>query len=183
MSIEVEIRSFISEAQYNQLLDFFKQNAVIVKEDFQETHYFNCPEDLRIQKSNSRAKIWVKKGNIHDEAREEIEIIINKEDFEKIANVFKNLGYDVEIKWLRDRKQFDWNGIKVCLDYTKGYGHIIELEQQCTEEEKERTLENLKEKLNELNISLTPKEVFDETFRYYKENWRRLIENELDREI
>lgn len=135
-NIEVEIRSFISEQQYYQLLDFFKQNAIPVKEDFQETHYFDCPQDLRIQKSNSGAKIWMKKGRIHDEFREEIEIMISKEDFEKVANLFNNLGYNVEIKWLRDRKQFDWNGVKVCLDYTKGYGYIIELEQKCSEEEK-----------------------------------------------
>jgi hypothetical protein len=36
-------------------------------------------------------------------------------------------------------------------------------------------LMELKDKLNELNIPLTPREEFDERYNYYKENWRRLI--------
>ena len=43
-NIEVEIRSFISKEKYEELLEFFKQNAELVKEDFQETHYFDCEQ-------------------------------------------------------------------------------------------------------------------------------------------
>ena len=82
---------------------------------------------------------------------------------------------NIEIKWLRKRNEFDWNGIKACIDYTKGYGYIIELEKLSSEEEKDEVLIELKNKLNELNIPLTPREEFDERYNYYKENWRRLI--------
>ena len=41
MDIEVEIRSFISEEQYNKFLEFFRKNAELVKEDYQETFYFS----------------------------------------------------------------------------------------------------------------------------------------------
>ena len=51
MNIEVELRSFISEEKYNELIDFFRTNAKFVKEDFQETHYFDVEQDLRIQKN------------------------------------------------------------------------------------------------------------------------------------
>ena len=60
-NIEVEIRAFVSEQEYNELLEFFKQNAELIKEDLQETHYFDCKEDLRIQKNNAGSKIWLKK--------------------------------------------------------------------------------------------------------------------------
>jgi len=173
--IEVEIRSFISKEQYEHFLNFFKENAEFVKEDFQETHYFDCKEDLRIQKNNSGSKIWMKKGQLHDDAREEIEIKTNVEDFDKAKKIFNSIGLNTEIKWLRDRKQFNWNEIKVCLDYTKGYGYIIELEKMGTKEDKEKILEELKQKLNQLNIPLTPKEIFKEKYDYYKENWRKLI--------
>ncbi|MFZ5364981.1 MAG: hypothetical protein ACOZBH_02145 [Patescibacteria group bacterium] len=56
-SIEVEIRSFISKEQYDRLLEFFKQNAELVKKDYQETFYFDCDQDLRIQKNNFFSKI------------------------------------------------------------------------------------------------------------------------------
>lgn len=175
--IEVEIRSFLTKEQYDKLLEFFKQNAKLVKEDFQETHYFDCEEDLRIQKNNSGAKIWLKKGKIHDEAREEIEIKTNQEDFDKAKEIFNSIGLGTEIKWLRDRKQFNWNEIKVCMDYTQGYGYIIELEKMGTEENKNKILEELKQKLKELNIPLTPKEEFERKYNYYKENWRNLIQD------
>jgi len=174
-NIEVEIRSFISKEKYGELLDFFNQNAKLVKEDFQETHYFNCEQDLRIQKNNSGSKIWLKKGKIHDDAREEIEIITNDSDFENLGKLFNNLGYGIEIKWLRNRTQFDWDGIKVCLDYTKGYGYIIELEKMANQENKGRVLEELNKKLNQLEIPLTPKQEFEEKYNHYKENWEQLI--------
>ncbi|MCL5018340.1 MAG: CYTH domain-containing protein [Candidatus Pacearchaeota archaeon] len=172
---EVEIRSFISTEQYVKLLNFFRQNAEFVKEDFQETHYFDSEQDLRIQKNNKGSKIWMKKGQIHDDAREEIEIITDGDCFENLGKLFGSLGYNVEIKWLRERKQFNWNGIKVCLDYTKGYGYIIELEKISAAENKEKIVEELKQKLKELNIPLTSKDEFNSKYNFYKENWRNLI--------
>ena len=52
MNIETEIRSFITKEKFEELLDFFKKNASLVKEDYQETFYFDCDEDLRIQRNN-----------------------------------------------------------------------------------------------------------------------------------
>ncbi len=174
-NIEVEIRAFISKEKYEELLEFFNQNATFVKEDSQETHYFDCERDLRIQKNNKGSKIWLKKGKMHDDVREEIEIFTQEDNFENLEKLFNSLGHNVEIKWLRKRNQFEWDGIKVCIDYTKGYGYIIELEKLCSEKDKEKALEELKNKLNELKIPLTPREEFEERYEYYKQNWRRLI--------
>jgi predicted adenylyl cyclase CyaB len=174
-NIEVEIRSFITKEKYNELLEFFENNSKKIKEDHQETFYFDSNEDLRIQKSDSHSKIWLKKGKIHDDYREEIEIKLNKEDFEKANKIFEAIGLNTKIKWYRLRNQFDWNNIKVCLDYTKGYGHIIELEKLTSNKEKEKNLEELKQKLNQLNIPLTPKQEFEDKFKHYEQNWRELI--------
>jgi predicted adenylyl cyclase CyaB len=175
-NIEVEIRSFISKEKYEELLEFFKKNSKFIEEDSQETHYFDCEQDLRIQKNSKGSKIWLKKGKIHDDTREEIEIFTEGDKFEDLGKLFNALGNKLEIKWLRKRNEFDWDGIKVCIDYTKGYGYIIELEKLSSEEDKDKILLELKDKLNELNIPLTPREEFDERYNYYKENWRRLIE-------
>ncbi len=174
-SIEVEVRSFISEDQYHKFLDFFNKNAKFLKEDDQETHYFDGKEDLRIQKNNYFSKIWLKSGKIHDEAREEIELRFPKEDFEKLQRLFSRLGYNVKIKWFRKRHDFDWDGMTVSLDYTKGYGHIIELEKLCSEAEKEATLKMIKGKLAELNIKISSREEFDNKFKHYEQNWQTLI--------
>jgi predicted adenylyl cyclase CyaB len=173
-NIEVEVRSFIQKEKYRELLDYFKIQGKFVKEDCQETFYFDSKSDLRIQKNNFFSKIWLKKGKIHDECREELEIKFPKEDFEKLEKLFLSLGFNVKIKWFRTRHEFEWAGIKVCIDYTKGYGYIIELERMVSEDEKENALKELKKKMSELDIPITPREEFERKFKYYEENWREL---------
>jgi len=173
--IEIEIQSFITKEQYEALMNFFKQNAKFVKDDFQETFYFDENSNLRIQRNSDGAKLWHKSGNVHDEFMEEIEIPVKRDDFENLERFLNKLGHKVKIKWLRNRNQFDWNGVKVCLDDTRGYGYIIELEKIGSEKNKKRILEELKQKFNELNIPLTSKEEFMNKYNYYKEHWRELI--------
>jgi len=175
MNIEVELRSFISEEKYEELLNFFRTEATFLGEDYQETFYFDSDQDLRIQRNNNGAKVWLKKGNLHDDHREEIEMNVSKEDFETLENLFRALKYGVDIKWYRKRNTFHWQGISIMLDNTLGYGHILELEKMSTAEEKDDTLALLRQKLSELEIPLTPKEIFNERFEYYKENWRELV--------
>jgi len=175
MPVEVEIRSFISKEKYEELLDFFKKEGEFVNEDEQETYYFDAPFDLRIQRNNFFSKIWMKSGRIHDEHREETEIKFDRNDFERAEKMFLSLGYNVQIKWFRKRHNFKWQGIDVAIDFTKGYGYIIEFEKIVEENEKEKTLGMLKEKFQLLNIPLTSREEFDQKFQYYKENWQKLV--------
>lgn len=179
--VEVEVRSFITKDQFDRLMAFFEENARQARDEFQETYYFRHNElpsildmDLRMQKSPTKAKIWLKKGKIHDFCREEIEVSIQREDFEKLEKLLNALGFEAKIKWFRHRTQFDWNGIKVCLDFTKGYGYIIELEKICEDYDKERVLENLKKRMSELRIVITPREEFEKAFSNYEKNWREL---------
>ncbi|MDO8571455.1 MAG: CYTH domain-containing protein [bacterium] len=174
-TIEVEIRSFIPENQWDDLLDFFHTHATLIKEDFQETYYFDCAEDLRIQKNEYYAKIWLKKGKLHDEAREEIEIHFDKNDFNKLETIFSLAGLPVKIKWFRKRYEFQWGDITVCIDDTKGYGRIIELEKMANEEEKESVITELKEAFNTLHLKQTPLDEFKKRFAYYEKHWRELV--------
>jgi len=173
-NIEAEVRSFVTEEQYARLLDFFRKNSEPVKEDYQETYYFDAPIDLRIQRNRKGAKLWTKGGRIHADSREETEVWFGREEFGKLETLLNSLGFPTSVKWFRQRKQFDWNGIKVCLDDTKGYGRIIELEKMCIPELANQTVEMLKKKMLELDISLTSKEEFDRKFEHYKKNWKTL---------
>lgn len=180
--IEVELRSFVSPEKFVELLSFFQAHAKVSPEDTQVTYYLNraesstlWPHDLRIQKNNSYSKVWLKKGALHDSAREEIEIRCSRDDFDKLEQLFLSLGYTVRIKWFRLRHQFEWEGVTVCLDYTKGYGHIIEFEKLCEEFEKEKALACLKQKFQTFSIPLFEKVEFDKKFKHYKENWESLV--------
>ncbi|MBI4836261.1 MAG: CYTH domain-containing protein [Candidatus Abawacabacteria bacterium] len=173
--IEVELRSFLNEEQYQALLSYFQEHGQFVNEEEQETHYFDCDQDLRIQKSTKGAKVWLKKGNMHDAAREEIEIKVPADDFANLAKLFAALNYGVKVKWLRKRYTFSWQGVSVMLDYTKGYGWIIELEKLVTEGQEVIAHEELQEKLKILNISVSSKEEFEDRYQYYLANWQHLI--------
>lgn len=146
------------------------QKGKLVKEDLQETIYFDCKEDLRIQKNNFYSKIWMKKGKLHDEKREEIEIKFDRDEFDNLLKLFIALGYGVDIRWLRNRFVFDYKGVKVCLDDTKGYAYIIELESRESDD-----VDVLKRMLNSLDVAITPKEEFEKRYSHYQKNWKSLI--------
>lgn len=168
--IEVELRSFLSKEDYERLVKRFEPLGL--KEDKQESWYFDTPEDLRILRGSETGKIWLKKGNMHDEMREEIEIPLRKKDFIKMHNILATIGHKVNIKWQRLRKECEWDGVKVCIDYTKGYGYILELEKQCREHEKESALEELHKRMVQLGLTVTPKPVFDRAYKEYAETWQ-----------
>lgn len=176
--VEVEVRSFVSPAQYKRLAQLFSEKCGKSRAERQVTHYFDCPQDLRIQKSARFAKLWLKSGKIHDDHREEIEVKFPKEDFEKLESLLVQLGFNVQIKWFRTRRRYQWNGIKVCIDHTAGYGHIIELEKMADESDKKKAHELLRKELARLGVDETPRELFEKKFRYYKANWRKLVEKE-----
>ncbi|MFC1752924.1 CYTH domain-containing protein [Thermoproteota archaeon] len=174
-NIEVEVRSFISKEKYEQLLVWMKENAEFLSDDEQITYYFDCEEDLRIQQNRYLSKVILKKGKMYDEHREEHELEFERERFADLEKFFLALGYGVEIKWFRVRNNFKWKGIDVAVDYTKGYGHVLEMEKMSTEEEKSQVLEELKQKTKELGVELTPKEKLLESYEFYRKNWKDLV--------
>lgn len=173
--LEVELRSFISKEQHEKLLEFFGKNSESLGQDGQVTYYFDGPHDLRIQQSDKYSKVWLKKGKLHDDAREEIEVKCAKDDFPILEKLFLALGYSVSIKWFRNRHSFKWNGITVTIDDTKGYGCIIEMEKLCEEAGKDSALSELKAAFEKLGVKITPKGEFDVAFSNYKKNWRSLV--------
>ncbi len=173
--VECEVRSFIDADRLAELDAKFRDEGEFLGEEHQETHYFDCEQDLRIQQSDGGAKLWLKKGALHDDAREEIEVKCGRDDFPKLAEILGELGHGTEIKWFRHRRRYRWHGVKVTLDSTKGYGDIIELESVVPEAEKEGCVAGLKALMSELDIEITLRGEFERRFEYYKENWRELV--------
>lgn len=172
MSIEVEIRSFIEKDDYDRLLSFFQKEARFIDHDLQETHYLNTDIDLRIQRNEKSSKIWMKEGRIHDEAREETEVEFDRDDFNGMMKIFSSVGIGSSIKWIRERYLFDWKGITVAIDDTKGYGKIIELE--IISNDKEGSLSLLRSAMDELGIKPTTREEFERRLERYKSEWKSL---------
>ena len=174
-NIETEIRSFITSKQHRELLRFFKRNGKFLGEENQVTYYFSGAKDLRIQKTNGSAKLWLKGGKIHENHREDIVVRCDGGDFGNLETLLLRLGYNPEIRWFRKRNNFFWRGISVAVDFTRGYGHILELEKMGGPKDGKKNRQLLLAKLKELGVKLTPKEEFAKKFSYYKKNWRKLV--------
>jgi predicted adenylyl cyclase CyaB len=175
-NIEIEVRSFINRNEYKKLEKILRKEAKFIDSIKEETVYFGAPnKDLRIRKDKKQAYIILKKGKIHDDSREEIEIRFKRDDFWKIEKLFKRLGYKDKIRWFRKRKIFKMRDIKVFLDDTTGYGLILELEKIGTVRNKERVHKYLEQKMKHLGIEITPRKVFEKKFKYYKNNWRKIL--------
>lgn len=175
-SIEIEIRSFISLSQFKKLERKLGKVGRFLKEIKDETIYFKGKRDLRIRKDNESAYFILKGGKIHQNFRDEIEIKLKRKDFEFLKKLLKKLGFDIDIIWFRKRKVYNFKGIKVFLDNTKGYGRIIELEKMGDNRNKRKILNDLKSRLLLLGIEKTTlKKEFNKKFKYYKKNWRKLI--------
>jgi predicted adenylyl cyclase CyaB len=174
-NVEIEVRSFISPVQYKSLEKKLNRVAKFLKEIKEETVYLER-ESLRIRRDNSYSYLIFKSGKIHDNFRSEIKIRFERTDFDKLKDLFEKLGFNIDVMWFRERNVYDLKGIKVFLDKTKGYGMVVELEKFGTEQNKEKIYDDLKAKLLSLGIKeITPKKEFDKKFKYYKNNWRKIL--------
>jgi len=175
-NIEIEARSFISKNEYKKLEKILKKEAKFIDSIKEETVYFEAKnKDLRLRRDEKEAYLILKEGKIHDDSREEIKVRIKREDFSEIERLLKKLGYIDKIRWFRKRIIFKLGEMKVLLDDTKGYGLILELEKIGTFRKKEKIHKYLEQKIKSLGIKITPREVFEKKFRYYKNNWRKIL--------
>ena len=172
-NIEVEVRSFVSARKYRDLLKLLKKEAKFLGQEKQLTYYLSGPADLRIQKSGDSAKVWLKKGKLHQNAREELEIKVPGRDFDKLKALFLALGYKIEIGWQRTRNNFQYKGFTLAVDFTKGYGYILEVEKMTAPKKKTETLKKIYQIFEKLGVSRSLKEEFEKKFARYKKNWRR----------
>lgn len=164
--IEVETRSLLTDEEYANLLNILNRQAKYVNQEEQETHYLDSAIDLRIMKSN-KTKLWMKSGKMHDNRREEIEIIFEKNDFEKLLKIFEKLGMKAKLKWFRKRITFTMGELTLTLDDTLNYGKILEVEKMCNEHEVEKSEKEIKSMLKKLGVKETPKEIFEKKYAEY----------------
>ena len=170
--IEVEQRSFITKKQYGNLIKELKDKGMKFEETNQITYYFKGDIDFRIQFTNTYTKLWLKAGNIHDDAREEVEVFIDNENRDNLLKLLKCLGYEIEIKWFRKRLLGNYQDITLTLDYTVGYGFIIELEKLIIDESKvEETKKIILNIFKDLGIEVSEKQEFRDKYDDYKINW------------
>lgn len=171
---EIEYKFILKPKDKNRLEKFLKQNkAKLVSQGTQDNWYYIAPgkNDLRIRRTEKVAYLILKKGWMHDDERDEIEIKVDRKYFLRLDEILRALGYKYDTKWYRQRKKYRYKNFNITIDFNAGYGWVTEIEREvCSGGEKKAKAEiiNLARKIG---IKPAPKLLFDKMYHYYKKRW------------
>ena len=130
-------------------------------------------------KTKRYSEICIKDGNMHDDIRKEKNVKIDSIYNDNMDYVLNNLGYIPQVKWFRTRSKTTLEvGMDLCLDYTIGYGYIVEVSKNIEDETKsDITKIELGNFLESLDIDITSKDEFNKKYNEYVLNWEKMTEN------
>ena len=81
-------------------------------------------------------------------------------------------GYEYQAKWSREREEYQYKGVNVCLDRNAGYGYLAEFETVTDDAATaEQARANLKALMDELGVEELSQERLARMFAFYNENW------------
>ncbi len=95
-----------------------------------------------------------------------------KVSLEELDELVLAAGFDYEAKWSRDREEYQYKDVAVCIDHNAGYGYLAEFE-TVTEDESSlgQVRDNLEALMAELGVEELPQERLARMFAFYNENW------------
>jgi predicted adenylyl cyclase CyaB len=81
-------------------------------------------------------------------------------------------GFTYQAKWSREREEYSYDGITICLDKNAGYGWLAEFEKMVgSEPEMAGAREKLRDIMDHLGAKELSQERLQRMFNYYNENW------------
>lgn len=172
-NIEVEARALVTEKEYNNLFKKLKKETKYLKEIRDETIYFNEEGNVRLRRDDEQSYLIIKAGKLHARYREEKEFVFPKKEFGRLKEVVEELGHKPAYMWQRKRKIFSWGNTKICLDDTKDYDRILELEELTDAKGKHKAYETLKEKMKKLGFAPASEKKMRQKFNEYKRKWKK----------
>jgi adenylate cyclase class IV len=175
---EIEKRVFLTNEQYKSLLVEFKVQSK--QPERQVTTYYSTKDknskdiDLRLMRTVEYAKLWVKRGKIHDVHREEFEVRIDLKYAFETSKILELL-FESRIKWFRERIETKYKKASICIDKNINYDAIFEIEILVSPDEEIEKSENLLNVyLRELGLKETTKKLQNKKYKDYVSNWSKL---------
>jgi len=105
-------------------------------------------------------------------SRLEFEELIDQ-TLDELDEVLKQAGFKYQAKWSREREEYNYKGLNVCIDKNAGYGYLAEFEKVIHDEavlaEARAEIESL---MQELGIKELPQERLERMFSHYNQNWQ-----------
>lgn len=105
-------------------------------------------------------------------ARLEYEITFPQLTLKELDEILLNSDFKYQAKWSREREEYKYKDMIVCIDKNAGYGYLAEFEKVVTEPlEFETVKEELRKEMEYLGIEELSQERLQRMFEFYNEKW------------
>ncbi len=83
-----------------------------------------------------------------------------------------NAGFIYQAKWSREREEYAYKGLNVCIDKNAGYGYLAEFEKVINDES---IIADVRDEIDaamlELGVFELPQDRLERMFEFYNQNW------------
>lgn len=91
---------------------------------------------------------------------------------DELDELVLSAGFDYEAKWSRERDEYEYKDVTVCIDHNAGYGYIAEFEKVTDDDTDLSTVrENLEALMSQLGVEELSQDRLARMFTFYNENW------------
>lgn len=93
---------------------------------------------------------------------------------EELDQILLEAGFKYQAKWSREREEYNYKGVNVCLDKNAGYGYLAEFEKVLEGEDDSvvlATRAEIESIMQELGVSELPQDRLERMFSHYNQNW------------
>lgn len=91
---------------------------------------------------------------------------------DELDKLVLDAGFQYEAKWSRDRDEYQYKDVAVCIDRNAGYGYLAEFETVTDDETAlPKVRENLETLMKELEVQELSQDRLARMFAFYNENW------------
>ncbi len=93
---------------------------------------------------------------------------------DEIDSLILEVGYTYQAKWSRERSEYTYKKMNVCIDKNAGYGYVAEFEKVIDDEKKiPQAKSEIKRFMEELGLEELPQDRLGRMFDHYNKNWEK----------
>jgi predicted adenylyl cyclase CyaB len=91
---------------------------------------------------------------------------------EDLDQVLLDAGFQYQAKWSREREEYAYKGMNVCIDKNAGYGYLAEFEKVLDNESVIASARaEIESVMQELGVEELPQDRLERMFAHYNANW------------
>lgn len=163
-----------AEAVLQKILPYIPEEK---KETFQKILREGKNFSIRTRQANDKV-LFVVKASIDDTtssngtARIEFEEDLSPLSLQALDDLLLEAGATYQAKWSRDRKEYAFKDIVVCIDRNAGYGYLAEFEKIVHDDaEAEQVKKDLRDLMETLGATELAQDRLERMFAHYNEHW------------